>query len=74
MVTTIQLRENVKRELDRRKESRSDTYEDVILGLMRSAEQQKRQQKSLLTEGYLEMAKESARVTKEWSSADRDWD
>lgn len=74
MVTTIQLHENVKRELDRLKEFRSDTYENVILGLLKSCEQHKRQQKDLLAEGYREMAEASERLSKEWSSADKDWE
>ena len=74
MVTTIQLRENVKDELDRLKESGKETYEEVILTLMRVAEQCKRGQKTLLAEGYKEMAKESLSVNKEWSVADKDWE
>ena len=74
MITTIQLREDVKQELDKLKESKKETYEDVILNLMKVAEEQKRKQKKLLAEGYKEMAEESLRTTKEWEKVDMDWD
>jgi len=73
MVTTIQLNENVKKELDRLK-SEKKTYEEVIIELMKIAEQCKRNQKELLVEGYKKMAQESLSVDKEWSIADKDWD
>ena len=65
MVTTIQLNENVKKELDRLK-SAKETYEQVILELMKTAEESKRKQESLLIEGYKEMAEDSLRIAKEW--------
>ena len=73
MVTTIQLREDVKRELDRLKESGKETYEEVIINLMRITEEHKRKRKKLLAEGYKEMARESLKVNKDWSVADKDW-
>jgi len=42
--------------------------------MMRNAEEQMRKQKQLLKEGYMEMAKESANINKEWVSADKNWD
>ncbi len=74
MVTTIQIRENVKHELDRLKESEKETYEEVILNLMKIVEKYKRKQKKFLVEGYMEMAVESSKVTKDWLIVDRDWD
>ncbi|MBI2042923.1 hypothetical protein HYT25_00865 [Candidatus Pacearchaeota archaeon] len=65
MVTTIQLNENVKKALDRIK-SDKETYEEVIVNLMKFAEEQKRKQEELLIEGYKEMAEESLRIAKEW--------
>lgn len=65
MVTTIQLNESVKKELDKLKNEK-ETYEDVILKLMIFSEKQKRNQKELLIEGYKEMAEDSLRITKEW--------
>ena len=44
MVTTIQLNENVKKELDRLKQGR-ETYEDVIVKIISSLEEQRRPKK-----------------------------
>lgn len=75
MITTIQIRENVKKELDRLK-FKNETYEQVILRLMQAVEKQKREQKELLIEGCKVMAKENLKIMKEFSSADResDWE
>jgi hypothetical protein len=67
MVTTIQLNENVKIALDRLK-SNKETYEEVILSLMKTAEKCKREQEQLLIEGCKVMAKESFKITKEFES------
>ena len=75
MITTIQIRENVKNELDMFKEG-NKTYEEVILSLMRFVEQQKRKQTELLIEGCKEMAEDSLKITKEWEATDAslDWE
>lgn len=75
MVTTIQLNENVKKALDRMK-SNKETYEDVILNLMKIAEKCKREQEELMIEGCKVMAEESLRITKEWETTDAtlDWE
>lgn len=75
MVTTIQLNENVKKALDRMKTNK-ETYEEVILNLMKVAEKCKREQQQLLIEGYKEMAEESLKITKEWENTDTtlDWE
>ena len=75
MVTTIQLNEEVKNALDRMKNNK-ETYEQVILNLMKIAEKCRRDQEQLLIEGYREMAEESLRITKEWESTDAtlDWE
>jgi molybdopterin-guanine dinucleotide biosynthesis protein len=65
MVTSIQLNENVKNALDRMK-SNKETYEEIILNLMKIAEKCKREQEQLLIEGYKEMAQESLKIAKEW--------
>jgi len=65
MVTTIQLNDDVKRALDRMK-SNKETYEQVILNLMKVAERYQREQEELIIEGYKEMAEESLRIAKEW--------
>jgi len=74
MITTIQLNENVKKELERMKESTKETYEEVILSLIRFAEQQKRKQKELLVEQCKEMYEEDIRIAKEWDSTLLDGD
>jgi predicted CopG family antitoxin len=74
MVTTIQLGEDVKRELERMKESSGDTYEKIILELIKIAEERKRRQKELLIEGYKEMASESLKITKEFERIEEDFD
>lgn len=73
MITTIQIHESVKNELERFKDSKKETYEEVILELIRFAEKCRKEQKELMIEGYKEMAKESLNTTKEWANADKDW-
>jgi DNA-binding transcriptional regulator WhiA len=75
MVTTIQLNEDVKNELSKIKSSK-ETYEQVIINLIRFAEKVKREQKKLLIEGCKEMAKESMKITKEFESIEnlKDWE
>ena len=75
MVTTIQLNENVKNALDRMK-SGKETYEQIILNLMKIAEEYKRKQEELLIEGCKEMAEDSLKINKEWEAVDTevDWE
>ena len=74
MITSIQIHENVKNELDRLKEGRQ-TYEEVILNIIKLVEQQKRRQKELLIEGYKATAEESLKISKEWAAVDiENWD
>jgi len=74
MVTTIQLNENVKNALDRMKEKK-ETYEEVILHLMKIAKESKRNQEKLLIEGCKEMAEESLKIAKEFEAIEdlSDW-
>lgn len=65
MVTSIQLNEDVKRQLDNLK-SGKETYEQVILNLMKIAEENNRKKEELLIEGCKEMAEENLRITKEF--------
>ncbi len=65
MVTTIQLNEDVKKELDKFN-SGKETYEQIILNLMNIAEENKRKKEELLIEGYKEMAEESLKIAKEF--------
>ena len=75
MITTIQLREDTKKALLRLRE-KNETYEEIILNLIKLAEFQKRKQKELLIEGYKEMAVESLKITKEFEAIEdlSDWE
>ncbi|MAF50605.1 MAG: hypothetical protein CMH64_00785 [Nanoarchaeota archaeon] len=65
MITTIQIHEKVKSELESIKKPK-ETYEDVIVRLIDSEEKQKREQEKLLIEGCKEMAKDMLEINKEW--------
>ena len=67
-ITTIQLRESVKRLLDRLKEKRNETYEDVIVKLIDEKEKDKKRLEKLMIEECKEMAEESLKIAKEWDS------
>lgn len=73
MVTTIQLNEEVKKALDRMK-SNKETYEEIIVNLMKTAEKCKREQEQLLIEGYKEMTEESLKINKEFKAVEEDFD
>ena len=66
MVTTIQLNEDVKKALDRLK-SKKETYEDVILNLMKTSEKNKMEQEQLLIEGCKEMYSDMVKLSEEWN-------
>lgn len=74
-ITTIQIRENVKNELDKMK-ARNQSYEEVILNLMKIVEQCKREQEQLLIEGCKQMAEESLKISKEFEAIEdlRGWE
>lgn len=65
MVTSIQLNENVKKALDRLK-SNKETYEDVILNLMKFMEENRRKQEQLLIEECKEMYGDMLKISREW--------
>jgi len=67
-ITSIQIRENVKRTLERLKEKSNESYEDVIVKLVNNADKMKREQEELLIEGCKEMAEENLRITKEFEA------
>ena len=71
MITTIQLNDSVKNELDRLKEDK-ETYEQVIISLIKFLGEQKRKQKELLIEGYKKMAEDSLRINEEFNHIDTD--
>jgi len=66
MVTTIQLNESVRDSLNKFKNTRKQTYEEVILNLIKLAESQKRNQEQLMIEGCKEMAEDSLKISKKW--------
>ena len=68
MVTTIQLNESVRDSLNKFKNTRKQTYEEVILNLIKLAESQKRNQEQLMIEGCKEMAEDSLKISKKWES------
>ena len=73
-ITSIQIRENVKNQLDRIKTIRQ-SYEEVIVNLLKETEEKRRNEKELLIEGCKEMAVESLKITKDWETTDAslDW-
>jgi len=75
MITSIQINSEVKKSLDKMKETGKETYEDVIVEMMKVIEKNKRAKKELLKEGCIEMAEDSLRITKEWETTDSklDW-
>lgn len=74
MITTIQLNDNVKRALDRIKTSK-ETYEEIILNLMRIAEKFQREQENLLIEGCKVMAEENIKIARDFEAIENldDW-
>jgi predicted CopG family antitoxin len=75
MITTIQLDESVKRALDRLKENK-ETYEQVIVNLIRLVEEQRKKQEELLIEGCKVMYQDMLDINKEWEAVDAeiDWE
>jgi hypothetical protein len=76
MISTIQLNDHVKTALDKMKKDKRETYEQVILNMINSLDEQKRIQEKLLIEGYKEMAEETSKITKEFENIenDNDWE
>ncbi len=73
MVTTIQLNEDVKKDLDRLKTNK-ETYEDLIVKMIRQIDEQKRKHVELMIEGAKETAEESLKITKEFEAIESDFD
>ncbi|MBI2499850.1 hypothetical protein HYV88_06410 [Candidatus Woesearchaeota archaeon] len=73
MVTTIQITENAKKELDRLKTDK-ETYEDVIVKMINQIDEQKRKNIELMIEGAKETAEESLKITKEFEAIEEDFD
>jgi len=66
MTSTIQLNEHVKNALHQLKDKKNDSYEDVIVKLLKEKEQKKKDFEELLKEGYQEMNEESLKIVKEF--------
>lgn len=75
MVTSIQLNETVKKDLDRFRNGK-ETYESIILGLMKMVKNYRISQEQLMKEGYEEMAEENLKIEKEFERVEdsRDWE
>lgn len=76
MITTIQLKSQVKDALDQMKETGKESYEEVIINMMNIIEEQKRRHKELMIEGCKEMAEESLKIAKEFEAIEdfHDWE
>lgn len=76
MVTTIQLTEHVKSELDNLRKEK-ETYEEIIISLLQSAQESKKRQEELLIEGCKEMYNDTKKINKDWeivnSSDEWEW-
>ncbi|MBI2452010.1 hypothetical protein HYV50_02945 [Candidatus Pacearchaeota archaeon] len=56
------------------KETSKETYEDIIVKIMKQVEEQKRRHIDLMIEGAKETAEESLKITKEFQAIDEDFD
>ena len=68
MVTTIQLSENVKKDLDRFKQGKK-AYEDVIIELISHIDNSQKEREKLLKEEAIALSEESLKISKEWEGA-----
>ncbi|PIN89965.1 hypothetical protein COU60_02630 [Candidatus Pacearchaeota archaeon CG10_big_fil_rev_8_21_14_0_10_34_76] len=75
-ITTIQLRESVKKMLEQLKQKKNETYEDVIVKLIDEIGGERKRVEQLMIEGYKEMAEESLKITKEFEAIEdfKDWE
>jgi len=67
--TTIQISQELQQELNNMKLFARETYEEVILNLMKIAEKHKREKEQLLIEGCKEMYNDMLKISKEWDGA-----
>ena len=51
-----------------------ETYEEVIVEMMRALEEQKKRKNELMIEGYQEMAEENLKITREFKAIEEDFD
>ncbi len=69
-ISTIQIRDYVKKQLELLKEKQGQSYEDVIVKLIHESDEKKKKRKDLLIEGCKEMYNDMLEITKEWESTD----
>ena len=76
MISSIQLRENVKMLLSHYKEKDNESFEDVIVRMINQIEKQEKGQKELLIEQCKVMAEDDLKTIKEWENTDNtlDWE
>ena len=73
MITTIQVNEDLKKILNRLK-GKKETYESVIINLVKFFEEQNRKKEEFLIEGAKATAKESVEMTKKFKPIEEDFD
>ena len=73
MVTTIQLHEKVKEDLSKLKE-KNETYEDVIVKLVKEKKKKERELEQLYKEYNEEMGEHDLELAKEFETADNEGD
>lgn len=75
MITTIQLNDETKNSLSQIKQQ-GETYEALIIRMMKLLELEKRKQEELLIEGCKEMAEEDLKIAKEFEAIENldDWE
>lgn len=74
MISSIQLREDVKMRLARHKQKDNESFEDVIVRMMEQIGKQKAEQKALLIEQCRVMASDDLKIPKEWETTDASMD
>ncbi|MEI6731058.1 MAG: hypothetical protein WCK90_00100 [archaeon] len=73
-ISTIQLRANVKNDLDRMREKSNESYEDVIVRMIQTIESKRRAQEDLMIEGCKVMAEDMLEINREWEQTDAELD
>jgi predicted CopG family antitoxin len=76
MITSIQIHKDVKQALYRMKTSPRESYEDIIVRMMKIINNNKKDHEKLMKEGCIAMADESKKLAEEWLevSTNADWE
>jgi predicted CopG family antitoxin len=72
MVTSIQISEELKRELDLLKQGQKKSYGDLLCDMIKR--EKRRNEQMLLKEYALKYGDESRREVNEWKDLDSEWD